>query len=337
MNGRGVRIAQAGIANHGKTIVNAIRDSGNLTLVACYDIDAAANAKVAKEFSARLAASFDELVSDPDVEAIALVTPNHLHAGQLRAAVVAGKHVFVEKPIANTIADAREMIELMRSAGLVLMTGHNTRRRRVFRRAKHVLDEGLLGTIVAVEANLSRPAGLQPGLPAWKADPTKCALLPMMQLGIHFIDTIGYLLQPVQRVSCFAANTVMPGPVFDSTAAILQLESGIPVSLTSYYVSADAYFLRIYGTQGTLHCFPTHMKLELLRNGELAETREEDFSAEGAESYILQMREFGECVRSGKTPETGGEEGLRALAVIEAMVASVTRRAVIEVEEILKA
>ena len=129
----------------------------------------------------------------------------------------------------------------------------------------------------------------------------------------------------------------MAGSVFDSTAAILQLESGIPVSLTSYYVSADAYFLRIYGTEGTLHCFPTRMKLELLRNGELAETREEDFSAEGSESYILQMREFGECVRSGKTPETGGEEGIRALAVIEAMVASVTKRSVVEVDEILKA
>lgn len=337
MKNHEVRIAQAGIANHGRTILNAIRASGNLKLIACFDIQAAANEGVAKEFDARPTSSFEELVNNPDVDAIALVTPNHLHAAQLRTAAAAGKHVFVEKPIANTVAEARAMIKLMRSSGLVLMTGHNTRRRRVFRRAKHLLQEGVLGKIVAVEANLSRPAGLQPGLPAWKADPAKCALLPMMQLGIHFIDTISYLLQPVQRVSCFAANTLMPGPVFDATAAILQLESGIPVSLTSYYVSADAYFLRIYGTEGTLHCFPTRMKLELLRNGELAETREEDFSVEGAESYILQMREFGECVRTGKTPETGGKEGLRALAVIEAMVASVTKRSVVEIDEILKA
>lgn len=337
MKNHEVRVAQAGIANHGRTILNAIRDSGNLKLVSCFDIHGAANEGVAKEFGARPASNFEELVHNPDVEAVALVTPNHLHAAQLRTAATAGKHVFVEKPIANTVAEAREMIDLMRSAGLVLMTGHNTRRRRVFRRAKLLLHEGVLGKIVAVEANLSRPAGLQPGLPAWKADPSKCALLPMMQLGIHFIDTISYLLQPVQRVSCFAANTLMPGSVFDSTAAILQLESGIPVSLTSYYVSADAYFLRIYGTEGTLHCFPTRMKLELLHNGELAETREEDFSAEGSESYILQMKEFGECVRSGKTPETGGEEGIRALAVIEAMVASVTKRSVVEVDEILMA
>lgn len=336
MKHQAVRIGQAGIANHGRTILNAIRDSGNLKLVGSYDINTAANQAAAKEFSALPASSYEDLVHNPEVEALALVTPNHLHAEQLRLAVDAGKHVFVEKPIANTVSEGRKMIALMQSANLVLMTGHNTRRRRVFRRAKELLDKGTLGTIVAVEANLSRPAGLQPGLPPWKADPTKCALLPMMQLGIHFIDTISYLLQPIRWVSCFAANTKMPGAVFDATAAILQLESGIPVSLTSYYVSQDAYFLRIYGTEGTLHCSPTHMKLDLLNNGELAGTREEDFSAEGAESYILQMREFGDRVRDGAQPETGGEEGLRALAVIEAMVASVNRRVAIDVDEILK-
>ncbi|MBI3787712.1 MAG: hypothetical protein HY276_05575, partial [Ignavibacteriales bacterium] len=155
------------------------------------------------------------------------------------------------------------------------------------------------------------------------------------QLGIHFIDTISYLLGPISRVGCFAANIAMPGSALDSTTAILQLASGIPVSLTSYYVSAETYFLRIYGTEGTLHCAPTKLRLELLKNGEFHEANEEDFSAEGAESYILQMREFGECVLSGKKPETGGEEGLRALAAIEAMVKSVSTRSIIEIKSIL--
>jgi predicted dehydrogenase len=158
----------------------------------------------------------------------------------------------------------------------------------------------------------------------------------MMQLGIHLVDATEYLLGPVARVSCFAANIAMPNQALDSTAAILQLESGIPVSLTSYYVSADAYFLRIYGTQGTMHCFPTKLRLELLEKGEFKEAIEEDFSSEGAGSYILQMREFGECILHGKQPETGGQEGLRALAAIEAMVQSVENHAVVELNDILK-
>ena len=336
MTEKKVRIAQAGIANHGRTIVNATRDSGNLQLVSCFDINTAANEQVAKEFGARAASGYDQLVNNPNVEAVSLVTPNHLHLEQVRKAVEAKKHIFVEKPITNTVAEAQEAISLTKKAGLILMVGHNTRRRQVFRRAKALLAEKRIGEIVAVEANLSRPAGLQAGLPAWKADRRTCALLPMIQLGIHFVDTVEYLIGPIERVSCFAGNIAMSNQAFDSTAAILQLKSGVPVSLTSYYVSADAYFVRIYGTQGTIHCFPLKLQLDLLQNGEPKESIEEDFSSEGAGSYILQMREFGDCVLRGVQPETGGDQGLKALAVIQAMVTSVENHSVVELNEILK-
>ncbi|MBM4160013.1 MAG: Gfo/Idh/MocA family oxidoreductase [Ignavibacteria bacterium] len=330
-----IRIGQAGIANHGRTIVNAVRDAGNLQLASCFDINESANRAVAKEFDARAAASYEELVQDSSIDAVVLVTPNHLHADQVQMAIAAGKHIFVEKPITNTVSEAKRSIAFAGKAGLTLMVGHNTRRRRVFRRAKQLLSERRIGTVVGVEANLSRPAGIQADLPAWKADPTKCALLPMMQLGIHFVDTVTYLLGPIARVSCFAANVAMPGNVLDSTSALLQLESGIPVALSSYYVSADAYFVRIYGTEGTIHCTPLKLRLELLQNGELREVQEEDFSSEGAESFVLQMREFGECILRGMKPETGGDEGLMALAVIEAMLRSVQTNSVVELRDIL--
>jgi predicted dehydrogenase len=253
----------------------------------------------------------------------------------MEKAVKFKKHVFVDKPIANTIAEAHRMIALAQRAGVVFMVGHNTRRRLVFRRAKKLLDEHRIGEVVAVEGNLSRPAGLQPGLPAWKADRRTCALLPMMQLGIHFVDTVEYLIGPIERVSCVAANIAMPHGAYDSTAAILQLKGGVPFSLTSYYVSQDAYFVRIYGTKGTIHCFPLKLRLDTLEGGELKETTEEDYSSEGAGSYILQMREFGDCILRGLRPETGGAEGLRALAVIEAMVQSVEHHSVVAIKTIL--
>jgi len=335
MTEKKLRVGQAGIANHGRTIVNAIRDSGNLHLVSCFDINAAAADQVAKEFSASAKTSFDELVTDPGIDAVALVTPNHLHAEQVEKAVRARKHIFVEKPIGNTVAEAKDMISRVEGTGLVFMVGHNTRRRLVFRRAKELLNGQRIGQIVAVEANLSRPAGLQPRLPAWKADRKTCTLLPMMQLGIHFVDAIEYLIGPVARVSCFAANIAMPNQALDASAAILQLESGVPVALTSYYVSADAYFVRIYGTKGTIHCYPLKLQLDLLENGNFKESIHEDYSSEGAGSYVLQMREFGECVLRGIKTETGGLEGLRALAVIEAMVKSVEHHTVVEVRDLI--
>lgn len=330
-----VTIAQVGVANHGATILDAIRDAGNLRLISVFDTNTTACTKTAQKYGARFAGSFEELIQDPEVQSVALVTPNQLHPEQVRKAVELRKHIFVEKPIANTVAEAKEMIALAQNAALTLMVGHNTRRRKVFRRAKELLKKGMIGKIVAVEANLSRPAGLQPGLPAWKADPDKCALLPMMQLGIHFIDVIHYLFGKVTNVSCFAANIAMSSSAYDATSAILQLESNVPVSLSSYYVSADVYYVRVYGTEGTIHCSPTTLKIDLLHNGEWKESREEEFSSEGGESYTLEMREFGECVLKGTAPETGGLEGLEALAVIEAMVQSVESQTIVNVQSLL--
>jgi len=239
----------------------------------------------------------------------------------------------VEKPMGTTVAEARAMINLTTSAGLVLMVGHNTRRRNVFRRARQILSEGAIGKIVGAEGNLSRPAGLQPGLPAWKADPKISPLLPMTQLGIHLVDVVEYLLGPIRTVCSVAENVAMPGMVFDSTAAVMQLESGIPFTLSSYYVSPDIFFLRIYGTRGAIHCGPASLELELLRDDGRFERNVEKFRDDGAQTYLEQMREFGECVLNGRVPETDGEVGLRALAVVEAMRRSVESEAMVPVND----
>ena len=334
MSKKKISIGLVGVANHGNTILNAITAAPNLTLVSCFDTNAAAAEQVSKKFGARAASSYDDLIRDPKLEAVALVTPNQLHADQACKAAAAGKHVFVEKPITNSIADAQAVIRTFKDAGLVLMVGHNTRRRLVFRRAKEILSKGMIGKVVAMEGNLSRPAGLQPGLPPWKADPKACPLLPMTQLGIHLVDTAEYLVSPIRSVFCVASRTAMPGNVYDTTAAVLQLESGVPFVLSSYYVSPDAYFLRIYGTEGLLHCYPASLRLELTEHGEPKEVREETFP-EGAGSYNLQMQEFGDCILHHRAPETGGREGLRALAVIEAMTQSVAHSMMIRIADIL--
>ena len=328
-----VSVGLVGVANHGATILQAILASGNLELVTCFDKDLDASKNVSQKTGCKVADSYESLVADRQIQAVALVTPNHLHAEQLRKAVAAGKHIFVEKPISNTIPEAREMIALAKKGNRVMLVGHNTRRRRVFRRTKELLQQNAIGKIVAVEGNLSRPAGLEPGLPPWKADPKKCPLLPMTQLGIHLVDTTTYLLGSVRSVSCVATNIAMMGNVYDSTAAVLQLESGIPFTLSSYYVSPDAYFLRIYGTGGLIVCHPTHLRVELINP---VKAFDEDFKQEGMESYVLQMQEFGDCVLHNKQPETGGEEGLHALAVIEAMSQSVATGRIITIQEVLQ-
>ena len=330
-----VRVGLVGVANHGTTILNAIRESGTLTLTSCSTSTPRRWTPWRGSTGIRAARSYEDLLADPALDAVALVTPNHLHHEQVRLATRAGKHLFVEKPIANDVGEGKEILRMAVRGRPVLFVGHNTRRRQSFRRAAALIADGTIGTVAAVEGNLSRPAGLLPGLPPWKADPRTCPLLPMMQLGIHLVDTVEFLLGPVEEVSCIAAAIAMPGAVYDSTASLLKLASGVPVSLASYYVTPDAFFLRIYGTKGLLHITPTRVHIERINGGAVTETKDEDFPDEGTRSYTLQMREFGECVLTGRQPETDGPGGLRALAAIEAMTRSVAERRTVRISEVL--
>jgi len=328
-----IRIAQIGITSHGQTILNAILKAPSLELVALHDLKAQESRAMAKKLGVRHIESYEAIVADSEVDAVALVTPNHVHAAQMALAIDAGKHIFVEKPISRTVAEAKSAIAHAKQKGVVLMVGHNTRRRGIFRKSRKVLESGKLGAIVGVEMNMSRPAGLFGDLPEWKADPRTASLVPMTQLGIHFVDVVHYLLGPIRQVACVANHTAMPGGALDAASAVFRLESGIPAVLSSYYITPDVYSFRIYGTRGILSCTVNGVSLQVLKNGTLATDLEEDFSAEGFASYEEEMEEFGRCVLEGKEPETGGEGGLAALAVIEAMTESLKTGRIIDLKE----
>lgn len=327
-----VCLGMAGLGGHGQTIRSAIRASGNLKLVTCFDPDQQLADRVAAEFGARKAADYDDLVHDPAVEAVVLVSPNHLHVQQVDAALEAGKHVFVEKPITVHVADAVPLVKRADQSGRVLMVGHNTRRRPVFRKAKALLEEGRIGSVVSFEAHFSRQVGvLSPDL-GWRAEADKCPSLPIMQLGIHFIDTIAAVLSEVAEVSSMQRNAYLPEGVVDSTVSLLRLENGQVGTLVDHYVTPTLYELRIVGTEGIIQCFEDFLRFKWQKGDE---TRREGFEFEVDDSYVEQMREFGHCVRTGERPETDGHAGLRALAVVEALNVASQQGRVVPVRQIL--
>jgi predicted dehydrogenase len=330
-----VKIAQAGVGSHGRTIRSAVAKAKNLQLVGCYDVNQEESRTVAEEFQCRAARSFEELIADPEVEGVLLITPNHLHFPQVMAALAQGKHVFVEKPISTTVDEGLKMVDRARELGLTLEVGHNTRRRRPVRKAKTLLEEGRLGILVGVEANVSYNAGLTTTYPKWKVERDKCPLLPMTQLGIHYVDAFHYLIGPIAKVQCFARHAAMEGDVLDSTAALFEFESGVIGTMSSHYVTPAVFEIRISGTEGVATMFDQSLRLEIDKGGKQSRERF-DYSDEGLESFILELEEFGDCIRTGRQSETDGVVGLNALAVVEAMTVSVETGQVVKVSEILK-
>lgn len=323
-----IGLALIGAGRWGRVLAAALGRVSELELLTCYSRSEDTLRAFAADFGCAAAASLEEAIDHPGVEGVLLVTPNHLHAQGAVACARRGRHVFVEKPIADTLADGRAIVEACREAGVVLMVGHAFRRLGASRRVRRAIDEGALGRVVLAEANFSLPGGLlKPG--RWRYYRETCPGGPLMQLGVHHADTLQYWLGPVKRVQGSFARLATSAEIDDVGVALLEFESGARGTLTGSYVSPHTYSLRLYGSEATL-IYETDMTVwPRAREMDPATTLtlqsrdgRETLSFQTVDMLAEELSEFGRCIRGESQPETGGEEGLAALALIRGALAS---------------
>ena len=318
-----LRVGLAGLGGHGRAHQRAAEAlSGLVTVAAVYDPNETEARSAADRFGCTAASSYDDLLAS-DLEAVVLVTPNAVHRGQAEAAFAAGLHVLVEKPIANTVADGRAMIEAAERAGRTLMVGHNVRMGRAAREAKARLARGDVGRVVSVEIHYSADNVQKGTHGGWRFEPGAFPLLPMMQLGIHAVDLVHYLVGPVEGVTAHARSVLTRPGVVDAVAGLLDLKGGVVGTVVSTYCTPDLFQVRVSGTAGLLVLDWIPHRLTVLPQGNRTEAPEVlDFSAHADEDIEREWRAFAHAVRSGEPPEVDGPVGLAALAVVEAMAES---------------
>jgi len=309
-------IAIVGTGMWGPRLAEAAERAG-LKLVTCFSRDEQKRAHFAKRFGCEPSASFDRAIGHPQVEGVLLVTPNDVHEEQALACAERGRHVFVEKPIADSTEAGERMRHACAQAGVTLMVGHAFRRLGAARRVKQLLDEGALGRVVLAEANMSLPGSFKPE--AWRARRERNPGGPIMQLGIHHIDTLAYWLGPVRQASGRFAHVHTPADIDDVGIVTLEFESGALGTVTGSYVSPKTLSLRLLGTEAVLELrtdfsvWPDAQALDaastLILGGEPVEFEQCDMLAE-------ELAEFGRCIRGEAGPETGAEEGIAALAAV---------------------
>jgi predicted dehydrogenase len=145
-----VRVALIGIGSWAGVIANAVQRSRKLEMATCYSRNPEKRAAFSKQYGCDEEKSFEDVLKRGDVDGILLTTPNAVHAEHALLAAQHGKHVYVEKPIANTMADGRKMVAACRDAGVTLLVGHDMRRLSGFRKMKELIDQGAIGKPVMV-------------------------------------------------------------------------------------------------------------------------------------------------------------------------------------------
>ncbi len=340
-----VRIGISGLGAFSSIIANAIEKSDKAEIVTCFNRTSAKREKFSVRYRCGQDSSFEEMVCRADVDAVVLATPNAVHREQAQLAALHGKHVFVEKPIANTLDDGLAMVTACRDADVVLMVGHIARRYAGNRMAKKLLDDGKLGEPMMVETNLSSDQGmaLKPDGFRWRGDDLGSPGGPLMTMGVHHADTLNYLFGQVESVFSMFSHLQIAAPIPDVTTTVLQFETGMLGYIGSTFASPRTNWMQIYGTAANLirrsaaidfkvaagrrRTIDENTQLELVEN----ETGIRPIEFPIGDPMLEQIDEFADCISQNTKPETDGESSLRALAVIRAAIESATNRRPVKV------
>ena len=313
-------------------LADAMQRSGKLEIVACYSRSSGKREVFAKKYGCRVSHSYEEILQDKGIEAVINTTPNDAHLDTSVAAARAGKHLFLDKPIANTIADARAITEACRKAGVVLAIGYQRRRESPFRWIRTQIDAGVFGRLVNAESNISRDRAGKIDLASWRYQASGMPGGVMLQIGIHYTDVLEYLVGPIAAVSASLAQLVLPGDNPDVASLVLEHENGALSTLNASYASAaENYVMNIYGKEASAY-YDLHQGLRFLKRGDAGPA---PVACPKNDAIVEELEEFAAAARGNGQPEMSGERATASLAVIRAGIVSAKERRRVTVAEVL--
>lgn len=217
-------------------------------LVAIADPDPVALARASAIVSARAFADPADLFAASDIDAVVIAAPTGLHADLAIAACAAGKHVYVEKPLAASVADARRVGEAVATADLVAVVGLHRRMHPAFEQARSLLAKGVVGPIRQVQTVFAEPAGGD-GLPEWKRRRQSGGGV-LLDLGVHHFDLVRWMLD--QEVRVVTASIESRRTEHDQAAVQLESERGVTIQSLFSFASGPADMLVFAGERGVL-------------------------------------------------------------------------------------
>ena len=333
MSSEPVRVATLGIGWWSDVLADAVQRSSKLEIVSCYTRSESKREAFAQKYGCRAASCYEEILGDDSVEGILNTTPNHIHRESTEAAAAAGKHSFLDKPIAHTLADAQALTRACDAAGVVLSVGYQRRREAQFRWIRRQIDAGGFGQLVQAEANISRDRAGVFDASSWRYQAEGMPGGVMLQIGIHYTDVLTYLMGPITAVSARTNQLVLPGENPDVAALVLEHENGALSTLAASYASASEYYLmNIYGKEATAY-YTWFDGLRFLTRGSPAP---QSVPCEPQDTIVEELEEFADCIRGQGQPEMDGQRATESLAVIWAGVKSMQEQRRVEVAEVLQ-
>ena len=248
-------------------------DNPNCELVGFFNPTKSRAEDMAAKYGGKAYDTAEELLADPDIDAVSVCAANNAHAELTIKALKAGKHVLCEKPMAISLADCEEMVKVAHEQGKLLMIGQNQRLTKAHELAKKMIADGEIGKVITFRTAFGHGGpetwSITPGKNTWFFDKTKAAMGAMADLGIHKTDLIQFLLgENVVRTTAKLTTLDKRGAdgnligVDDNAICIYEMADGVIGTMTAswtYYAAEDNSTV-IYGTEGEMRIYddPAH-------------------------------------------------------------------------------
>ena len=273
--------------------------------------------------------TLEETLTDPELEAVIITAPTPTHAELIQRAAEAGKHIFVEKPLTATIAEADNVVQVIRKAGVQCQVGFQRRYDPAYAEAKRALATGELGQVMSF-----RGVSRDPSPPPLEFLKTSGGL--MLDLGIHDLDTMRFFVGEVAEVHATGSVQKMPElseyGLFDSAVATLRFENGALGTLELGLYTAYGYEIRaeVLGERGRLHLEMTSpLNLTRYTTEGAVSKGPQNFEERFLEAYTAELRAFATCLLEDRPVSPDAEDAVKTLQLaLAAQVALTTNQTV---------
>ena len=305
-------------------VIGAIRAQAGNEVVAVMSSDAARGKEYAQANAIATAyTAVDALLADPKVDAVYISTTNELHKSQTLAAAAAGKHVLCEKPLALTLADAREMVAACAKAGVVMGTNHHLRNAATHRKIRELIQSGAVGK--PLFARVFHAVYLPPHLQGWRIISPAAGGGVILDITVHDADTLRFLLdaEPVEAVALSQQANLATGDLEDGVMAVLRFDNDVLAQLhDAFTVKHAGTGLEIHGTEGSIVARDVMTQRPIGQVMLRTASSEREIPVEHENLYGRALAAFCAAIGGQGRPAATGEDGVRSLAAALAVLES---------------
>jgi UDP-N-acetylglucosamine 3-dehydrogenase len=301
------------------------RSLKNADLVAVCDLDEELTERTQREYQVPFATTlFEEVLERDDVHVVSITTPDYLHLPHTLAALEAGKHVLIEKPMALNVAECEAMVNKAREKNLKLMVAHVCRFYDFFVQVKRWSEDGTLGKPYYIETSYLHNYEVIPGYDGWRYDPEKRH--PFVGGACHAVDLARWLGGDIEEVHAYGNHFNIPQQKWeDHIIANVKFANGAIGRIMNSSGCAHPYNIEceVWGTNGSIAGDNTHDTAQLA----LRQTGYSKWLSYPkptmAKAIASELSHFVDCIVEDKTPLIDGVDGAKTIATCWAVIESI--------------